>query len=136
MKNRPVRACGKSETDNDIMNGKTKGILSILIAAPGFSGMSVCVHPAGDLPSMQKAFFRNFVALLVTGFLLLKDRTKPIPKKGSASGIFFRSLFGTVRIVCNFYAIDHLVLADANMLNKLSPFFAVLLSALILSDMF
>ena len=46
MKNRPVRACGKSETENDIMNGKTKGILSIPIAAPGFSGMSVCVHQA------------------------------------------------------------------------------------------
>ena len=60
---------------------RKKGILTIRIAAPGFSGMSVCVHPAGDLPSMQKAFFRYFVALLVTGFLLLKDRTKPIPKK-------------------------------------------------------
>ncbi len=52
MKSCPVRACGKSETDNDIMNGKTKGILSIPIAAPGFSGMSVCVHQAPDLYSV------------------------------------------------------------------------------------
>jgi drug/metabolite transporter (DMT)-like permease len=34
----------------------------------------------------------------------------------------------------NFYAIDHLVLADANMLNKLSPFFAILFSFFILRE--
>lgn len=116
------------------MDGKTKGIAAVLLAALGFSGMSVCVHLAGDLPSMQKAFFRNFVALLVTGILLIRTHTKPIPRKGSAAGIFFRSLFGTVGIVCNFYAIDRLVLADANMLNKLSPFFAVLFSAILLKE--
>ena len=33
-----------------------------------------------------------------------------------------------------FYAIDHLVLSDANMLNKLSPFFAVILSYVILKE--
>ena len=33
-----------------------------------------------------------------------------------------------------FYAIDHLVLADASMLNKMSPFFAVIFSFLILKE--
>ena len=46
-----------------------------------------------------------------------------------------RSLFGTIGIVCNFYAIDRLVLADANMLNKLSPFFCNnFFSALLLKE--
>ena len=43
-------------------------------------------------------------------------------------------MFGTAGILCNFYAVDHLVLADASMLNKMSPFFAVLFSCLILKE--
>ena len=37
-------------------------------------------------------------------------------------------------IFCNFYAIDHLVLADANILNKMSPFFAILFSLVLLKE--
>ena len=37
-------------------------------------------------------------------------------------------------ILCNFYAIDHLVLSDASMLNKLSPFFAVICSYFVLKE--
>ena len=45
-----------------------------------------------------------------------------------------RAFFGTVGILGNFYAIDHLVLADASMLNKLSPFFAIIFSFIILRE--
>ena len=45
-----------------------------------------------------------------------------------------RSVFGTLGILCNFYAVDHLVLADASMLNKMSPFFAVIFSLMILKE--
>ena len=41
---------------------------------------------------------------------------------------------GQSGILCNFYAIDHLVLADASMLNKMSAFFAVLFSFLVLKE--
>ena len=37
-------------------------------------------------------------------------------------------------LLLNFYAIDRLALADANMLNKLSPFFAILFSAWLLRE--
>ena len=45
-----------------------------------------------------------------------------------------RSFFGTLGILCNFYAVDHLVLSDASILNKLSPFFAILFSYFILKE--
>ena len=45
-----------------------------------------------------------------------------------------RSIGGTGGIKCNFYAIDHLVIADASMLNKLSPFFVLIFSYLILKE--
>lgn len=45
-----------------------------------------------------------------------------------------RAVCGTVGVLCNFYAVDRLDLADASMLNKLSPFFAVIFSTLILKE--
>ena len=41
---------------------------------------------------------------------------------------------GTTGILCNFYAIDHLALSDASILNKMSPFFVILCSWLILKE--
>ncbi|MBP3481597.1 MAG: DMT family transporter [Clostridia bacterium] len=116
------------------INGKTKGIICIIAAAFGFSLMSVFVRLAGDLPSFQKAFFRNFIALIFMTGTLLKKKTGFLPRKENALYLVGRSLFGTIGIVCNFYAIDRLVLADANMLNKLSPFFAIIFSALLLKE--
>ena len=54
--------------------------------------------------------------------------------KGNRLGLFLRCFFGTTGVICNFYAIDRLGIADANMLNKLSPFFAILLSIVILKE--
>ena len=39
-----------------------------------------------------------------------------------------------VGLVCNYYAIGKINLADANMLNKMSPFFAVIFSSLLLGE--
>ncbi len=116
------------------MNTKIKGIFYVIIAAFGFSMMSVFVHLAGDLPSYQKAFFRNLAAVIFVSVIMLKNHISFIPKKESIPALLGRSIFGTIGILCNFYAIDHLVLADANMLNKLSPFFAVIFSILILKE--
>ncbi|MBR6172425.1 MAG: DMT family transporter [Eubacterium sp.] len=115
-------------------SNQIKGILCVLAAAFGFSLMTFFVRIAGDLPTMQKAFFRNFVAFFIAaGTLLVKKEPFRI-KKGCAGDIFFRCLFGTTGMIANFYAIDHLGIADANMLNKLSPFFAILVSIFLLKE--
>lgn len=116
------------------MNSKTKGILYVITAAFGFSMMSVFVHLAGDLPVFQKAFFRNIVALIFVTGIMLKRKIGFLPEKKNVPALLGRSFFGTVGLLCNFYAIDKLVLADANMLNKLSPFFAIVFSIFLLSE--
>ena len=116
------------------MNSKTKGILYVITAAFGFSMMSVFVHLAGDLPVFQKAFFRNVVALIFVTGIMLKRKIGFVPDKKNVPALLERSFFGTVGLLCNFYAIDKLVLADANMLNKLSPFFAIVFSIFLLSE--
>lgn len=116
------------------MSKRYRGILCILTAAFCFAIMNACVRAAGDLPAMQKAFFRNIVAL-VCAYLVLKRSGTPVRwKKENFWLLFVRAAAGTVGVVCNFYAIDHLVLSDATMLNKMSPFFAILFSFLLLKE--
>lgn len=116
------------------MSSKTKGILCITLSAFCFALMNTFVRLSGDLPSIQKSFFRNFVALIFAFFILKKNHTKIKWQKGNLFYLVLRSLFGTLGILCNFYAVDHLVLSDASMLNKMSPFFVILFSYLFLSE--
>lgn len=105
-----------------------KGIMFILMAAFSFALMSIFVRLSGDLPVMQKSFFRNFFAVIFAGITLMRSGEKFKVQKGSLGDLAGRCMFGTVGLVANFYAIDHLGIADANMLNKMSPFFAMLMS--------
>ncbi len=118
----------------NIKNENAKGILCILAAAVGFSLMTFFIRLSGDLPTMQKAFFRNAFALVIAVITLITKGERFSLKKECRSDVFFRCLFGTTGLICNFYAIDRLLLADANMLNKLSPFFAILLSIPLLKE--
>ena len=111
-----------------------KGIFYIVISAFCFALMSMFVHLSGDLPSTQKSFFRNLVAAMFAGGILWKGQVPLRCKKENFLYLLLRSVFGTIGILCNFYAVDHLVLADASMLNKMSPFFAVIFSYFLLKE--
>ena len=116
------------------INQKTKGIIYILTAAFGFSLMSLFVKLAGDLPAMQKAFFRNFVAMIFVFIMMLREKVGFIPPKEHIPDLLGRRFFGTLGLICNFYALGTLNLSDANMLNKLSPFFAIIFSVFLLRE--
>jgi len=118
----------------NITNEHLLGLLFILIAAFFFSLMTLFIRLAGDVPTFQKAFFRNAFAAVVAITLLARSEDKFKIKKGSLPSLFCRAGFGVVGIVTNFWAIDHLVLSDANILNKMSPFFAIIISVWILKE--
>ncbi len=112
-----------------------KGIIYICISALCFAFMAAFVRLSGDLPTFQKTFFRNFVALFLAVGVLIKEK---IPLRLESRRLLFpltvRALAGTLGMIGNFYAIDRLVLSDASMLNKMSPFFAIVFSYLILKE--
>ena len=107
---------------------RTLGILCILCAAFCFSLMSLFVRLAGNIPTMQKIFFRNLVAAIAAFVILAREGQGFRIHKGCLGGHLARSITGMLGMVANFWAIDHIGMADANMLNKLSPFFAILFS--------
>lgn len=116
------------------MDRRTKGILSILSSAFCFALMNMFVRLSGDIPSIEKSFFRNFIAALVALVLVLKERKTLSVKKEDVPMLLLRSVTGTVGILGNFYAVDHLILSDATMLNKMAPFFTLIFSFLFLKE--
>lgn len=116
------------------MSSRNKGICFIILSAFSFALMGACVRLAGDVPSIQKSFFRNLVAFFVALIMIVRSGDGFEVKKGNLGYMVLRATFGTLGILCNFYAVDHLVLSDASMLNKMSPFFVILFSFLLLKE--
>ena len=115
-----------------------QGVFYIISASFCFSLMGVLVHLAGDIPFIQKTFFRNIVAFFIAFVLLLKEcanknHSFTLPK-GSIFWLFLRSLGGSLGIFGNFYAIDKINIADASILNKMSPFFTMIFSFFLLGE--
>lgn len=97
--------------------------------------MSFFVRLSGDgIPVMQKSFFRNFVAFFVALIILKQSRLPLRIGRDNMGYMLTRAIAGTLGILCNFCAVDHLNLADASILNKLSPFFAVIFSVFLLQE--
>ena len=118
--------------------------------------MGMFVRLADDfgeaIPFTQKSFFRNIVAVAVAGAVFARMVRRRVgdnaPYHGRAAcpqaavfipgnaiwPLVWRSIFGTIGIFGNFYALSHIPLGDACMLNKLSPFAAVVASWLLLGE--
>ena len=114
---------------------KNKAIIFLITSAFFFSLMSVFVRLSGDLPTFQKMFFRNLIAAIIALIILLKNKTSFLPsKKENIPYLFLRTTLGMAGVFCNFYAVDRLVLSDASILNKMSPFFAIVFSFLLMKE--
>ena len=111
-------------------NNILKGIFCIIIAGFGFTLMSLFVKLSGDLPSIQKGFFRNIIAVFISSIPLIKHwKVINIPRNNTGWLVLIsRSVFGTIGLVLNFYAISHISLADSSIIQKLSPFIIIILS--------
>ncbi len=89
----------ESNTVFDKLSNRTKGIIFILIAAFGFALMAAFVKLAGDLPSPQKAFFRNLVGPFTAGYLVYKHKASFTGQKSSRKLLVLRSVAGTIGVV-------------------------------------
>ena len=51
------------------------GVLMIILSAFCFACMNVMVRLAGEIPSVQKSFFRNLVAAVFAGMIIWRKQT-------------------------------------------------------------
>lgn len=120
---------------HDIVSNRTKGILLLILSAFFFACMNMFVKLSGDLPVFQKVFFRNAMAAVIAFIVLIKNKAPLRPTvKGSWKFLILRTVFGLAGVICNYYALETLVLSDASILNKMSPFFAVIFSFIFIHE--
>lgn len=120
--------------NESIIKNRNKGIILLIMSAFGFAMMATFIKLCPEIPSFQKIFFRNSVSLIVASIAIIQHKKRFFAKKENQKLLLLRCTLGTLGIMFNFYCIDRMVLSDANMLNKLSPFFIVVFSAIFLHE--
>jgi drug/metabolite transporter (DMT)-like permease len=106
----------------------------MLISAAAFAGMGAFVKAATEVPVVEKVVFRNVISLVIAGVVAWRAGKPLLGRRGNQKLLLLRSLLGVGGVTCYFYAIDNLILADAAMLNRLSPFFVAILALLFLGE--
>jgi len=110
------------------------GSICMVISSLFFALMQFFVKMAGDLPFWEKAFFRNILSVLIVGSILLLRRQSLLGEKRNRRLLMQRSFFGTLGVVLYFYSLGYLNMADAAMLNRISPFVVMGIAALWLKE--
>ena len=116
------------------MNNTSKAVLLMFLSAIAFTIMGIMVRLSGDLPTFEKVLFRNLISLIVAFFTIRKTKAKIIGDKKNLKFLILRSFLGLCGVMLFFYAIDNIYLADAAMLNKISPFFVTLFAFFFLKE--
>ncbi len=114
------------------MTDRNKGILYMVLSSFFFALMAASVKLSGDLPTLEKVFFRNVIGFAASGYIIWKTRGSFFGNNRKA--LLLRSVFGLVALILYFYAIDRLLLANAVILNQMHPFFTLILAFLFLGE--
>ena len=110
-----------------------KGIIFAILASFVFSIMNALVKTVSlSIPSSEVVFFRSIIGATITYFMMRRSKvsfsTKGVPL------LLLRGVLGALYLIAYFYTISKIPLADASILVHLSPFFVIILSALILRE--
>lgn len=109
----------------------------MILSALMFSAMQLMIklsNTSGTFPLMEQVFFRNLISVFVVGGLLLRKKSALFGDRAAQPWLFGRSIAGFLGIITFFYATNHARIADANILNKLSPIVVTILSAVFLRE--
>jgi drug/metabolite transporter (DMT)-like permease len=110
-----------------------RGLLLLLGAAFSFSVMSALVKLAGrDLPLGMAVFARCAVTLVLSYAMV---RWQGLPARGNDQKLLvLRGLFGLGGLVCFFYAVMQLPIAEATVIHFLNPVLTTVLAATVLRE--
>jgi drug/metabolite transporter (DMT)-like permease len=105
----------------------------MLASAAAFAAMTAAAKLVGQrLPVFELVFVRALFSVLLTAALL---RRAGVPLLGTRRPLLaLRGLLGFCGLTCSFYAVIHLPLAEATLLQFLHPVFTVALAATLLGE--
>ena len=110
-----------------------KGVIFAILSALAFSFQNIVVKVLSYTVSTgQIAFFRGWLsALMIVGLMRLQDvhmSNRDIPT------LTLRGLLGGIGMICSFYALRGMPLADVSIISQLSAFFVMLFAAIFLKE--
>lgn len=106
----------------------------MVLSSLAFALMGAAVKAVPEVPLEVKVGVRNLITLVVAAVLVRRHPGPALGRWRHQPHLLARSLLGVGGVACYFYAIDHLVLADATMLTRLSPYVVAVLAALLLAE--
>ncbi|HHW4678873.1 MAG TPA: DMT family transporter [Xylella sp.] len=111
-----------------------RAAMLMLFSTLSFAMMAITIrYASARIPTTEIAFFRNAFGLLVLLPLIIRPG-KPLPRTKHRSRYLVRTAIGLVSMLCNFWAISHLPLAQAITLYYSYPLFATILAVLWLHE--
>jgi len=106
----------------------------MVLSGLSFALVAVMVRLAGEIPLCEKVLFRSVVMLAVAVVLAVRARENLFARNPRMPLLLLRGALGTIAMFLYFFAIERLNIADATVLNKLSPFFVTLFAVLFLRE--
>ncbi|MGE3800689.1 MAG: DMT family transporter [Candidatus Kapaibacterium sp.] len=115
------------------ISGMISGMQYMGLSALSFSLMAALVKlGGGDIPEQEMILFRSLFIIAVTLPILLRNK---IPIFGNQKGLLIlRGLFGYIAMSCYFWTLGELPVADAIVIQYISPIFTILFAYMFLKE--
>jgi len=108
------------------------GVKLMLIASIAFAWMNVSVKSIGHIPVFEVILFRAIITLIISYAILKKRKVNPWGTHHKF--LIARGVFGAIGLVCYFYTLQHMHLANAIVIHYLSPIFTTLIALMFLGE--
>ncbi|GIX31930.1 MAG: membrane protein [Porticoccaceae bacterium] len=116
------------------MRDSTRGAQLMLLSGAAFAAMGACVRLAGErgIPVLEIIAVRAAISLALSALAAWRRR---VPLLGRRRGLLLaRGAVGFASLAAFYYALVHLPLAEATLLQYLHPMFTALLAFLLLGE--
>ena len=117
-----------------MLNRNQLGLLYMFMSVCAFSIMDLLVKWSQEYPTGEVLFFRGFFGLILTYFLIPKDKLKSFYKTDRKLEHFFRCFAGIIALIAIVVALRELPLAVVVSLSYAAPLFITVLSIFLLGE--
>ena len=133
MKLEPQQSLSINEDSDRVKGIPNIGLMMAVCSSLMFSLCSLLVKILSDVPSSELAVYRFIGVLLPTIPLIIRRGESPFPK-GKRIMLVLRSVFGCTSLLLQFYAFQHMPLADASVIVFSAPVFVAVFARLFLRE--
>lgn len=119
----------KKESDNHKL-----GIMLMLLAALFLALIAFIIKLLEDIPLMEIVLFRNLITMIITPIIIMMMKQKVSIWGQNKPLLILRGLLGAFGMITMFYAYTAMPITDSTAIQRLNPFFIIILSIIFLNE--